>query len=239
MTSTRELPFRLLNVFTEGDDPFSGNPLCVFEDASGLSEEEMQGLARQLNLSETTFVTPPVGEETATVRIFTPSYEMPFAGHPTLGTAAVVSDLAGGRDRVRAEHAGRADPGACGRRLVDPAGQRAEDRRGGRRPGRPRPHGGSCAVRAGRCGPVGGHRHRADAAAAALGGRRARSDRRPGPAAPVRDPAGPAGAGLPLGSPRGRRSRGAAVLHPGRCRHRGPGDRLGVREPRRVVPGPR
>ena len=102
MTTTRELPFRLLNVFTEGDDPFSGNPLCVFEDARGLSEAEMQGLARQLNLSETTFVTPPVGEETATVRIFTPSYEMPFAGHPTLGTAAVVSDLAGGRDRVRA-----------------------------------------------------------------------------------------------------------------------------------------
>ena len=100
MTSTRELPFRLLNVFTEDDDPFSGNPLCVFEDASGLSEEEMQGLARQLNLSETTFVSPPVGEETAAVRIFTPSYEMPFAGHPTLGTAAVVSDLAGGRDRV-------------------------------------------------------------------------------------------------------------------------------------------
>ena len=97
MTTTRELPFRLLNVFTEGDDPFSGNPLCVFEDARGLSEAEMQGLARQLNLSETTFVTPPVGEETATVRIFTPSYEMPFAGHPTLGTAAVVSDLAGGR----------------------------------------------------------------------------------------------------------------------------------------------
>ena len=60
----------------------------------------MQGLARQLNLSETTFVTPAVGEETATVRIFTPSYEMPFAGHPTLGTAAVVGDLAGGRTDV-------------------------------------------------------------------------------------------------------------------------------------------
>jgi trans-2,3-dihydro-3-hydroxyanthranilate isomerase len=100
MTSTRELPFRLLNVFTEGDDPFSGNPLCVFEDARGLTEEEMQGLARQLNLSETTFVTPAVGEETAAVRIFTPSYEMPFAGHPTLGTAAVVAELTGGRDEV-------------------------------------------------------------------------------------------------------------------------------------------
>jgi trans-2,3-dihydro-3-hydroxyanthranilate isomerase len=100
MPSTRDLPFRLLNVFAVGDEPFSGNPLCVFEDARGLSDAQMQGLARQLNLSETTFVTPAAGEETAAVRIFTPSYEMPFAGHPTLGTAAVVSDRAGGRDRV-------------------------------------------------------------------------------------------------------------------------------------------
>ena len=68
----------------------------MFEDAAGLTDDEMQGLARQLNLSETTFVSPPVGEETAAVRIFTPSYEMPFAGHPTLGTAAVVSARGGG-----------------------------------------------------------------------------------------------------------------------------------------------
>ena len=105
-----------------GDDPFSGNPLCVFEDARGLSEEEMQGLARQLNLSETTFVTPPVGEETATVRIFTPSYEMPFAGHPTLGTAAVVSDLAGGRDRVVLSMPAGLIPVHCGRRRRGPCG---------------------------------------------------------------------------------------------------------------------
>jgi PhzF family phenazine biosynthesis protein len=100
MPSTRDLPFRLLNVFAIGEEPFSGNPLCVFEDARGVSDAEMQGLARQLNLSETTFVTPATGEETAAVRIFTPSYEMPFAGHPTLGTAAVVGDLAGGLDHV-------------------------------------------------------------------------------------------------------------------------------------------
>lgn len=100
MTSTRELPFRLLNVFAIGDEPFSGNPLCVFEEAAGLTDDEMQGLARQLNLSETTFVSPPVGEETAAVRIFTPSYEMPFAGHPTLGTAAVVSARGEGASRV-------------------------------------------------------------------------------------------------------------------------------------------
>ena len=94
------LRYRLLNVFARAGDPFSGNPLCVFEDAAGLTDDEMQGLARQFNLSETTFVSPPVGEETAAVRIFTPSYEMPFAGHPTLGTAAVVSARCGGASRV-------------------------------------------------------------------------------------------------------------------------------------------
>jgi trans-2,3-dihydro-3-hydroxyanthranilate isomerase len=87
------LSYRILNVFTDGDDPFSGNPLCVFEDATGLSENDMQSLARQLNLSETTFITPGNAEVTANVRIFTPNYEMPFAGHPTLGTACVVHDL--------------------------------------------------------------------------------------------------------------------------------------------------
>lgn len=87
------LSYRILNVFTVGDDPFSGNPLCVFEDAQGLSTEQMQDLARQLNLSETTFVATGDGGATATVRIFTPTFEMPFAGHPTLGTAHVVRDL--------------------------------------------------------------------------------------------------------------------------------------------------
>ena len=75
---------------------FSGNPLCVFEDARGLSDSEMQSLARQMNLSETTFVWPSDHGD-ARVRIFTPGFEMPFAGHPTLGTASVV---AAGRDRV-------------------------------------------------------------------------------------------------------------------------------------------
>lgn len=95
-----DLRYRILNVFTDGDDPFSGNPLCVFEDAAGLSDDDMQNLARQLNLSETTFVTPGGGEITANVRIFTPNYEMPFAGHPTLGTAYVARDLFGGGDPV-------------------------------------------------------------------------------------------------------------------------------------------
>ena len=87
------LRYRLLNVFAREGDPFSGNPLCVFEDGSALSEEQMLGLARQFNLSETTFLVPPEGGATAGVRIFTVAYEMPFAGHPTLGTAHVARAL--------------------------------------------------------------------------------------------------------------------------------------------------
>lgn len=88
--------YRIVNVFTIDGDRFSGNPLCVFEDATGLSDDVMQALARQMNLSETTFVLPSERGD-ARVRIFTPGFEMPFAGHPTLGTASVV---AGARDRV-------------------------------------------------------------------------------------------------------------------------------------------
>jgi PhzF family phenazine biosynthesis protein len=94
------LSYRILNVFTDGDDPFSGNPLCVFEDATGLSDKNMQDLARQLNLSETTFISPGDTGVTANVRIFTPNYEMPFAGHPTLGTAYVVRELSSAQDTV-------------------------------------------------------------------------------------------------------------------------------------------
>lgn len=88
--------FRIVNVFTIEGDRFSGNPLCVFEDARGVSDTDMQSLARQMNLSETTFVLPSASAD-ARVRIFTPGFELPFAGHPTLGTASVV---AAGRDRV-------------------------------------------------------------------------------------------------------------------------------------------
>src|SRR5689334_7347265 len=83
---TRLMRFRIVNVFTVGGDRLSGNPLCVFEDARGLTDDQMQALARQLNLSETTFILPSQ-TATAHVRIFTPAFEMPFAGHPTLGTA--------------------------------------------------------------------------------------------------------------------------------------------------------
>ncbi|HEU4726795.1 MAG TPA: PhzF family phenazine biosynthesis protein [Kofleriaceae bacterium] len=88
--------FRIMNVFILDGDRLSGNPLCVFEDARGISDVQMQALARQMNLSETTFVLPSERAD-ARVRIFTPGYEMPFAGHPTLGTASVV---AGARERV-------------------------------------------------------------------------------------------------------------------------------------------
>ncbi len=84
--------YRLLNVFAIEGDAFSGNPLCVFEDARGLDDATMQALALQFNLSETTFILPS-DAATARVRIFTPNFEMPFAGHPTLGTAHVVRDI--------------------------------------------------------------------------------------------------------------------------------------------------
>ncbi|MDE2348091.1 MAG: PhzF family phenazine biosynthesis protein, partial [Gammaproteobacteria bacterium] len=84
--------YRLINVFTRGTDVFSGNPLCVFEDGAAFDDLTMQALARQFNLSETTFILPSSRAD-ARVRIFTPSYEMPFAGHPTLGTAHVCRAL--------------------------------------------------------------------------------------------------------------------------------------------------
>jgi PhzF family phenazine biosynthesis protein len=96
------LAYRLLNVFAEPGDPFSGNPLCVFEDGRDLADEQMQALARQFNLSETTFVVEPTDGADAGVRIFTTSFEMPFAGHPTLGTAHVVRAMTGpARDGLR------------------------------------------------------------------------------------------------------------------------------------------
>ena len=88
----RHYSYRLLNVFAE--TVFGGNPLCVFEDGSGLDTATMQALARQFNLSETTFILPPSDEQdVAGLRIFTPEQEMPFAGHPTLGSAHVVRDV--------------------------------------------------------------------------------------------------------------------------------------------------
>ena len=94
--------YRLVNVFTRDRVPLSGNPLCVFERAQSLDTQRMQALALQFNLSETTFILPSE-RASARVRIFTPAYEMPFAGHPTLGTAHVCRTLGLGGDRLTLE----------------------------------------------------------------------------------------------------------------------------------------
>jgi trans-2,3-dihydro-3-hydroxyanthranilate isomerase len=85
-----EFNYRIVNVFAE--ERLAGNPLAVFEDARGMDEFTMQALALQFNLSETAYLLP---SETATarVRIFSPANEMPFAGHPTLGSAYVVRSI--------------------------------------------------------------------------------------------------------------------------------------------------
>lgn len=78
-------PFVQVDVF--GDAPFTGNPLLVVLDGEGLTTEQMQRVADWATVAETTFVLPPSGDADYRVRIFTPSLELPFAGHPTLGTA--------------------------------------------------------------------------------------------------------------------------------------------------------
>jgi PhzF family phenazine biosynthesis protein len=92
------LRYRLLNVFTRDSEALSGNALCVFEDAGGLADAHMQALARQFNLSESTFLARSE-RASARLRMFTPDYELPFAGHPILGSAHVVRALGAG-DRV-------------------------------------------------------------------------------------------------------------------------------------------
>lgn len=92
----RRYSFVTVDVFT--NQRFGGNPLAVFPDASGMSDAEMQSLAAEFNLSETTFVLPPDDPaNTARVRIFTRTTEMPFAGHPNVGTGYVLAQQ--GRDK--------------------------------------------------------------------------------------------------------------------------------------------
>ena len=90
---TRRFRFVTVDVFT--DRRFGGNQLAVFPDARGLSDAEMQSLAAEFNLSETTFVLPPTDPaHTARVRIFHRTAEMPFAGHPNVGTGFILADRA-------------------------------------------------------------------------------------------------------------------------------------------------
>src|ERR1700686_5003482 len=96
----REFAFRIVNVVAEKRLP--GNPLAVFEDARGLSDADMQALALQFNLSETTFILPSQVAD-ARVRIFTPTFEIPCAGLPPRGSAPVVRALAGAGDALALE----------------------------------------------------------------------------------------------------------------------------------------
>lgn len=92
VASMKGFRFYTCDVFT--DRMFSGNQLAVVTDARGLDDKTMQSIAREFNFAETTFVTPPAdARHTARVRIFTPGREMPFAGHPTVGTAFVLATI--------------------------------------------------------------------------------------------------------------------------------------------------
>jgi trans-2,3-dihydro-3-hydroxyanthranilate isomerase len=97
----RRLPYVLMDVFT--DRPLEGNQLAIYTDARGLSTEQMQSIAREMNLSETTFIFPREIEDErrqgTRVRIFTTQEELPFAGHPTLGTAYFLHRF-GGTDEI-------------------------------------------------------------------------------------------------------------------------------------------
>ncbi len=91
--------YRVVDVFT--DKAFGGNPLAVFREPGKLDATTMQAIAKELHLSETTFVLPPTsGAADHRVRIFTPDTELPFAGHPTIGTAFVLSDGKDGTTRL-------------------------------------------------------------------------------------------------------------------------------------------
>lgn len=92
--------YTVCDVFT--DQPLTGNQLAVFTDATAIPEELLQPLAREMNYSETVYVLPPEQGGEARIRIFTPGRELPFAGHPVLGTAFVVGGRSGG-DSVRLE----------------------------------------------------------------------------------------------------------------------------------------
>jgi len=91
----------IVDVFT--DTALDGNPLAVVTGPAGLSDRQMQRIAREMNLSETTFVLPPEAGGDVRVRIFTPLSELPFAGHPTFGTAVVLAETSHPGDELRME----------------------------------------------------------------------------------------------------------------------------------------
>jgi trans-2,3-dihydro-3-hydroxyanthranilate isomerase len=120
--SLRRFNFLQLDVFTA--KPFEGNPLAVFPDATGLNDDQMQAIAREMNLSETTFILPRAQaiekERGVRVRIFTVQEELPFAGHPTLGTAFTLRGKTGANE-IRLE----LNVGTVPVRFEDPSGEPA------------------------------------------------------------------------------------------------------------------
>jgi trans-2,3-dihydro-3-hydroxyanthranilate isomerase len=98
MSASEFYDYVVADAFT--DTPLCGNPVAVFTNATGLTAREMQRIARELNLSESTFVFRPKGDGDYHVRIFTPVNELPFAGHPTLGTAFVLGRTHAGQQLV-------------------------------------------------------------------------------------------------------------------------------------------
>lgn len=105
-----EFAYHVVDVFTT--TPMQGNALAVFPDATGMESATMQRVARELNLSETTFILPRESQDGATrVRIFTPASELPFAGHPTIGTAFIMRRLGivepGAQNFALSENVGR------------------------------------------------------------------------------------------------------------------------------------
>ncbi|MBN9038925.1 MAG: PhzF family phenazine biosynthesis protein, partial [Rhizobiales bacterium] len=89
--------YQIYDVFTR--EPLAGNPLAIVHDCDGLDGKAMQRIAREFNLSESVFVLPPRQPgHAAAIRIFTPNFEMPFAGHPTVGSAVALAELRGTGD---------------------------------------------------------------------------------------------------------------------------------------------
>src|SRR4051812_20952486 len=122
MTPLRRLPFTQFDVFTSR--ALEGNPLAVFPDGRGLSDDEMQAIAKEMNLSETTYILPRDAqtdkERGVRVRIFTVQEELPFAGHPTLGTAFALRGKTGANE-IRLE----LNVGTVPVRFEDPSGEPA------------------------------------------------------------------------------------------------------------------
>src|SRR5574337_438804 len=92
MPDHHTIKFYQADVFTS--EPFGGNPVAVIPDAQGLNDDQLQQIAREMNLSETVFVFPPTDQAAvARLRIFTPTQEIPFAGHPVLGAFFILAEL--------------------------------------------------------------------------------------------------------------------------------------------------